>query len=115
VTTTAAAVVDRLGRANLSSDETWALLDSVPAWQWAVPGGWWPDLAQHCPSRVAPDVPRRGGNGLNVEVGAPLPRCLEKSPDGRGLVWWMSGGSVLAYGHCRQHGCPRCDRQSPPT
>lgn len=109
--TTAAAIVDKLDREHVSSDEAMRLLDLVPASQWAVNGGWWPDLSRHCPSRVQPAVERRPANALNVEIGTPMARCLERSPDGRGLVWWMSGGSVLAYGVCTQRACCRCAKK----
>jgi len=63
-------------------------------------------LGNDCPHQMDIDVERRPGNALNVEIGAPLPRCNRKSPDGRGLVWLMSGGSPLAYGNCTPLHCP---------
>lgn len=49
---------------------------------------------------------RRPANALNVETGFfPAKRCLLKSPDGRGLVWYLSGGSLFAYGQCNKR-CP---------
>jgi len=60
-----------------------------------------------CPSRRELEVERRPGNALNIEVGTPLPRCTEKSPDGRGMAWVWSGGSLLAYGTCSASECPR--------
>lgn len=65
------------------------------------------DLSPICPSRMALDVERRPGNALNIEIGTPVPRCSQKSPDGRGLTWLRSGGSPLAYGVCAHHDCPR--------
>jgi hypothetical protein len=49
---------------------------------------------------------------LNVEVGQPHPRCLMRSPDGRGMAWIWSGGSVLAYGLCEGCACPRTGQGS---
>ena len=79
------------------------LWEQVPAWQ--VKGNW-KDAANICGQRVDPSLERRPCNGLNVEIGSPSPRCLSKSPDGRGLLWYFSGGSVLAYGVCSQNDCP---------
>lgn len=58
-----------------------------------------------CGSCVEPVLERRPVNGLCVEIGSPAARCKLKSPDGRGLAWLLSGGSVLAYGLCRMP-CP---------
>jgi hypothetical protein len=77
---------------------------SVPPWQFRVR---FDDLCAVCPDRVDLPVERRPGNALNVEIGTPLPRCAQRSPDGRGLAWIASGGSWLAYGHCRASACPR--------
>ena len=84
------------------------MVDAVPAWQWQVTGGWWPDLAMYCRNRIEPNLLGRPVNGLNIEIGAPAARCLYRSPDGRGLLWLMSGGSALAYGICEQSACERC-------
>lgn len=67
-----------------------------------APGGF--DL--DCPDRRQPDLERRPVNGLNVEIGTPLARCMRQSPDGRGAVWVLSGGSILAYGVCCRASCP---------
>lgn len=77
---------------------------SVPHWQWLTAD--FGEFAAGCHDRREVGVPRRPGNALNVEMGAPAPRCMQKSPDGRGLTWLMSGGSVLAYGCCANP-CPR--------
>lgn len=82
-------------------------IDEVPAWQWAVPGGFWPELALLCPDRRQPALERRPVNGLNVEVGEPQARCMRRCPDGRGAAWVLSGGSLLDYGVCCQASCPR--------
>lgn len=55
---------------------------------------------------------RRPVNGLNVEIGAPLPRCRLKLPEhwsGAGassLRWLASGGSPLVFGLCTPGACP---------
>lgn len=77
---------------------------ALPAWQMRTR---FADLAPLCPSRLAVDVERRPANALCLEIGAPLPRCRERSPDGRGDAWLASGGSPLAYGHCDAGACPR--------
>ncbi len=60
-----------------------------------------------CPDRIALGVERRPANALNVEIMEPMPRCKQQSPDGRGSIWLLSGGSPLAYGRCCRSGCPR--------
>lgn len=95
-----------------SADEKERLLAQIPAWQWAIPGGHFNELKRHCCNRVEPGVERRPGNALNVEIGSPMPRCLFRSPDGRGLLWLLSGGSVLQYGHCEQRACERAKQLS---
>lgn len=80
-------------------------LDAVPAAQWAGPH--WAELSKDCGNRIAPEVERRPGNALNLEIGTPQPRCSARSPDGRGLAWILSGGSPLAYGLCSQGECWR--------
>lgn len=61
----------------------------------------------NCPHRRELPTPRRPANALNVECGTPQDRCMLRSPDGRGDVWALSGGSLLAYGYCTQNSCPR--------
>ena len=58
------------------------------------------------------EVERRPGNALNVEIGAAADRCSLQSPDGRGLAWFLSGGSKLAYGTCCASACPRRSEHS---
>jgi hypothetical protein len=75
--------------------------------------------AAGCPSRIELSVERRPGNALNLEIGAPQPRCKLKPPShwptGRGTVtrWLASGGDALVLGHCSAR-CPLeprfCDR-----
>ena len=78
---------------------------NLPAWQMRI---WWPELSACCPCRMVPGLERRPANALNIEIGTSLVRCSLQSPDGRGLLWIMSGGSVLSYGCCTERGCPRC-------
>jgi len=64
-----------------------------------------------CPHLITPELPRRPGNALNIEVGSPLARCKLKLPshwpkDGPGAArWLMSGGSPLVFGPCCPTGC----------
>ena len=80
----------------------------LPAWQMDLR---WDDLAPHCPSRIQPELARRPANALNVEIGEPRKRCALRSPDGRGMLWILSGGSALAYGQCDKRECPRAKRE----
>jgi hypothetical protein len=85
-------------------------LEGVPHFQWDIH---WEDLAVLCPSQV-PVVPRPQRNALRIEVlPSREPRCSQKSPDGRGLAWLMSGGDPLAYGMCCRAGCPYLDNERP--
>ena len=90
-----------------SSADRARVLAQVPAGQWAAHGGHWAELSLHCGNRVDPGIERRPANALNIEIGSASPRCLFRSPDGRGLAWLLSGGSVLAYGTCVQSCCER--------
>jgi hypothetical protein len=63
-------------------------------------------LPSNCKFREVPELERRRANALNVEIGSPSPRCTQKSPDGLGLRWWLSGGSLLSYGVCDVRNCP---------
>lgn len=99
-------VLDALeSRPELTAEQKRALLAGVPQQQWSVPGGHFDDLAQHCCNRV--DIRRepRFMNRLSINVMAPQPRCLFRSPDGRGLAWMKSGGELEAYGRCEQAHC----------
>ena len=102
-------VTETLNTKQHSPKETMALLSTVPAWQWAVRGGWWANLSEYCNNRVVPEIIRRPVNGLNVEIGRPRARCLYRSPDGRGLTWYLSGGSAVDYGLCEQLHCEHCN------
>lgn len=65
--------------------------------------------AIQCAARLAPAPERRRANALNVEIGAPSPRCTFKAPehwpDGMVGRWLRSGGSPLVLGHCSAD-CP---------
>lgn len=75
----------------------------VPAFQWRI---YWAELAPLCPSRLSVE-PVRQRNALRIEIlPSTEPRCSRKSPDGRGLAWFLSGGDALAYGACCESGCP---------
>lgn len=97
--------------AQLSIDRAAAGLDpeveNVPAYQWELR---FFELAPLCPSIRYPqkgiDYPFQR-NALRSEIIPSAGRCLEQSPDGRGLAWMWSGGSVLAYGCCALSTCPR--------
>ena len=88
-------------------------LSQVPAHQWACPGGHWPELATHCANRVEVKQESRFMNRLSINVMSPLPRCLYRSPDGRGLAWLKSGGEVEAYGRCEQSACEKAQPKPP--
>lgn len=91
-----------------------ALVEQVPAHQWALDGGFWPDLSKHCCNRVEIHQEPRFMNRLSINVMTPLPRCLYRSPDGRGLAWLKSGGEITAYGLCEKANCERT-KPSPVT
>lgn len=79
-------------------------LNGIPPVQWDV---YWGDLAPLCPSQIAPNQVRQR-NALRVELLPDSgPRCAKRSPDGRGLVWLLSGGDPLSYGRCCERACPR--------
>lgn len=89
-----------------SADRNRALAE-VPAHQWALPGGHWVDLATHCQNRAEIPEEPRFMNRLAIYRMRPLPRCLFRAPDGRGLAWMLSGGPLEAYGCCEQAHCER--------
>lgn len=84
-------------------------LESVPAVQWEI---YWDELSKLCPSTIAPE-PIKQRNALRIELLPDSgPRCIRRSPDGRGSVWLLSGGSPLAYGRCCAAQCPRAKERS---
>lgn len=108
---------------NLAGDNVYTLFSTIPQWQWALEGGWWDVLSNRCPNRVQPEVPRRPGNVICVEVGRPFARCMwlpprnvkgEESPGGSAR-WLLSGGSILDYCECRQSQCPYVTEKSHET
>jgi hypothetical protein len=71
-------------------------------------------IVEACLSRRELRVERRPGNALNIEIGAPMPRCMFQPPDGRGVTrdggtldWLRSGGAELDYGICCADKCPK--------
>ena len=66
----------------------------------------------NCDSRIEPGLSHRPVNGLNVEIGQPLARCMNRPPvnvagiEADALRWLGSGGSVLAFGVCCASKCP---------
>jgi len=101
-------VVDWLERhPDLSPSVKKSMLDEVPPHQWALPGGYFNDLKVHCCNRREIADEPRFMNRLAFYQMTPAPRCLYRSPDGRGLAWLKSGGSVLSYGRCEQQHCER--------
>lgn len=65
-----------------------------------------------CKYKVELGVPRRPCNGLNVEVGQPADRCMNRPPNVLGSIRWLaSGGSPLALGVCCAEACPSLGRR----
>jgi hypothetical protein len=67
-------------------------------------------LAVPCSARVELGIERRGANALNIEIGAPSPRCMNKRPEhwpasASALRWLASGGTALVLGAC-SNPCP---------
>lgn len=77
---------------------------TVPSFQWDI---YWRELARLCPSTIQPR-PAKQRNALRIEILPDSgPRCSRRSPDGRGLIWLLSGGDPLSYGVCCERACPR--------
>jgi hypothetical protein len=86
----------------------------VPDWQWESAGMKKPRTPEACGHFVPGETVRRNGTRLCVEFTSTSARCTLKSPDGRGALWLLSGGSPLAYGRCTpQRGCCPLDHQCP--
>lgn len=84
-------------------------VEAVPAWQWVLR---FDELQKICPSQFGETAEKLGPqkNALRVELvhfSASSQRCKLQSPDGRGLIWYLSGGSPLSYGKCCASQCPR--------
>jgi hypothetical protein len=84
-------------------DEANALMRSVPLFQLEA---YWEEVQRMCDQRRESKVAPRPVNGFNVETSKAADRCLSQSPDGRGLIYLQSGGSLLAYGVCCSSKCP---------
>lgn len=80
-----------------------AELDAIPPYQWRI---YLTELAPLCPQQKYPADNAKNPSALHIDAMEPHARCTEKSPDGRGLIWWLSGGSLMAYGPCDSD-CPR--------
>ena len=69
-------------------------------------------MQNDCKSRLELAVAKRPVNGLNIEIGTPAARCINKPPVNSAGVkanafrWLLSGGSELAFGVCCQATCP---------
>lgn len=66
-------------------------------------------MRQECNARIRIPLERRPGNALNVEIGQPADRCIEKRPHHwpnsmTAIRWLASGGEALVFGCC----CPPC-------
>jgi hypothetical protein len=101
MTSIARAILDRVEAGLTVAAEDW---ESIPLAQWEI---YEAELSAVCPSRITPyRVKQR--NALRIEVlPSDGPRCIRKSPDGRGSAWLMSGGDPLSYGACDRNHCPR--------
>ena len=84
------------------TDEAWDQLQRVPRYQLEI---WWDVFEPYCRFRLQAGIPPRPVNGLNVEIGSPLPRCSNLDPDGLGLRYFLSGGAISAYGICCRKDC----------
>jgi hypothetical protein len=63
-----------------------------------------------CKSRIVLPTPRRAANALNIEIGTPAARCLNKRPKNWGEAitshrWLASGGDALVFDPCSRN-CP---------
>lgn len=97
---------------DLTQPQRQELLNQIPAQQWADPNGHWRELSEHCCQRVEVQEEPRFMNRLGFYRIQPLPRCLFRSPDGRGLAWLKSGGEVESYGRCEQRHCERAKQSN---
>jgi hypothetical protein len=95
-----AARIARIVRQRLEKDES------------AVRRARWLEMSEGCSARRSPKLERRPGNALNIEIGQPAPRCIERLPKhwpagSSALRWIGSGGDVLVFGLCAFGPCPR--------
>jgi hypothetical protein len=99
--TLAQIVIDATTMARSVAPHTW---DAIPSDQWEI---YWDDLHSICPSRLTPNKVKQR-NALRIEIlPDDGPRCSRRSPDGRGSLWFLSGGDSLSYGRCELQRCPR--------
>ena len=59
-----------------------------------------------CRYRFRAEYEPRRGNVMAFEGDWRMWRCLRQSPDGRGALYWASGGDAAVYGLCCCAGCP---------
>jgi hypothetical protein len=70
-------------------------------------------MSESCGDRMDLPLQRRPVNGLNVEIGQPISRCRQRTPenwgtfDPRGARWLASGGDAMILGSCNRAQCPR--------
>lgn len=62
-------------------------------------------VRESCGSRVQTELQRRPSNALNLEIGQPMARCMNKRPDHwpesmSALRWIGSGGGAFVLGPC---------------
>lgn len=77
-------------------------------------------MISDCKACITPQLPRRRGNVVTVEVGQPSARCINKRPahwpEAMSAVRWLaSGGESYIFGLC----CSPCpldekERNAPP-
>ena len=70
----------------------------------------WETLREGCRARLQPALERRPCNALNVEIGQPSERCIDRAPAhlrGMGLRWLASGGDMFVFGRCSFAVCPK--------
>lgn len=71
------------------------------------------EFSEGCNSKISPDLESRPANALNLEIGQPMPRCINSQPDnwpkdqGFGIRWLASGGGPLVFGVCCAGNCPK--------
>lgn len=108
--TTMQVYLDAIAAGPRGRDVAYETLPLIPASQVRI---YFDDFAPVCPDFVAPSLERRPGNALNLEVGAPMRRCRQRTPESWGDAdpgarrWLHSGGSPLVLGLCSGRSCPR--------
>lgn len=83
------------------------MIDEMPPGaRWQLEAGYFDEISRHCAHRIQDVQSRRPGNVMTFEGSWNSPRCLRQSPDGRGAIYWLSGGDAVAYGRCCLANCP---------